>query len=75
MTFFDWTADLVGQLNGNGQKGMLQIDARTPCQKFLATPLLLTSVELTLNKYRLTNNNKLLQCRQRKDASLLPSTE
>ena len=27
MTFFDWTADLVGQLNGNGQKGMLQIDA------------------------------------------------
>ena len=27
MTFFDCTADLVGQLNGNGQKGMLQIDA------------------------------------------------
>jgi len=27
MTFFDRTADLVGQLNGNGQKGMLQIDA------------------------------------------------
>ena len=27
MTFFDWTADLVGQLNGNGQKGMLQTDA------------------------------------------------
>jgi len=25
--FFDFTADLVGQLNGNGQKGMLQIDA------------------------------------------------
>jgi len=25
--FFDCTADLVGQLNGNGQKGMLQIDA------------------------------------------------
>jgi len=25
MTFFDCTADLVGQLNGNGQKGMLQI--------------------------------------------------
>jgi len=24
---FDCTADLVGQLNGNGQKGMLQIDA------------------------------------------------
>ena len=24
MTFFDCTADLVGQLNGNGQKGMLQ---------------------------------------------------
>ena len=27
MTLFDCTADLVGQLNGNGQKGMLQIDA------------------------------------------------
>ena len=27
MTFSDCTADLVGQLNGNGQKGMLQIDA------------------------------------------------
>ena len=27
MTFFDCTADLVGQLNGNGQKGTLQIDA------------------------------------------------
>jgi len=26
MTFFDCTANLVGQLNGNGQKGMLQID-------------------------------------------------
>ena len=24
---FDCTANLVGQLNGNGQKGMLQIDA------------------------------------------------
>ena len=23
MTFFDCTADFVGQLNGNGQKGML----------------------------------------------------
>ena len=38
MTFFDCTADLVGQLTGNGQKGMLQIDA-PPCRKFLATPL------------------------------------
>jgi len=27
MTFFDCTADLVGQLSGNGQKGMLQTDA------------------------------------------------
>ena len=27
MTFFDCTADLVGQLNGNGQKGVLQIHA------------------------------------------------
>jgi len=27
MTFFDCTADLVEQLNGNGQKGMLQIEA------------------------------------------------
>jgi len=26
MTFFDCTADLVGQLNGNGQKGLLQIE-------------------------------------------------
>jgi len=26
MTLSDCTADLVGQLNGNGQKGMLQID-------------------------------------------------
>ena len=25
MTFLDCTADLVGQLNGNGQKGILQI--------------------------------------------------
>ena len=38
MTFFDCTADLVGQVHGNGQKGMLQIDA-PPCRKFLATPL------------------------------------
>jgi len=37
VTFFDCTADLIGQLNGNGQKGMLQIDA--PRRKFLATPL------------------------------------
>ena len=37
MTFFDCKADLVGQLNGSGQKGMLQIDA--PPVKFLATPL------------------------------------
>jgi len=29
MTFFDCTADLVGQLNGNGQKAMLHIDAPT----------------------------------------------
>ena len=27
MTFIDCTSDLVGQLNGNGRKGMLQIDA------------------------------------------------
>jgi len=42
MTFFDCTADLVGQLNGNGQKGMLQIDAPPPRGKFLATPLVHT---------------------------------
>ena len=33
MTFFDCTADLVGQLNGNGQKGTLQIDA-PPVENF-----------------------------------------
>jgi len=33
MTFFDSTADLAGQLNGNGQKGMLQIAAR-PVESF-----------------------------------------
>ena len=33
MTFFDCTADLVGQLNGNGQKGMPQIDA-PPVENF-----------------------------------------
>jgi len=33
MTFFDCTADLVGQLNGHGQKGMLQIDA-PPVENF-----------------------------------------
>ena len=33
MTFFDSTADLVGQLNGNGQKGMPQIDA-PPVENF-----------------------------------------
>ena len=33
MTFFDCTADLVGQLSGNGQKGMLQIDA-PPAENF-----------------------------------------
>jgi len=32
-TFFDCTADLVGQLNGNGQKGMLQTDA-PPVENF-----------------------------------------
>jgi len=37
MTFFDCTADLVGQLNGNGQKGMLQLTH--PRRKFLTTPL------------------------------------
>jgi len=31
--FFDCTADLVGQLNGNGEKGMLQIDA-PPVENF-----------------------------------------
>ena len=33
MTFFDFTADLVGQLNWNGQKGMLQIEA-PPVENF-----------------------------------------
>ena len=33
MTFFDCTADLAGQLNGNGQKGTLQIDA-PPVENF-----------------------------------------
>jgi len=33
MTFFDCTAHLIGQLNGNGQKGMLQIDA-PPVENF-----------------------------------------
>ena len=33
MTFIDCTADLVGQLNGNGQKRMLQIDA-PPVENF-----------------------------------------
>jgi len=33
MTFFDGTADLVGQLNGKIQKGMLQIDA-PPVENF-----------------------------------------
>jgi len=33
MTFFDCTADLVGQLNGDGQKGMPQIDA-PPVENF-----------------------------------------
>jgi len=33
MTFFDCTADLVGQLNGNGQKGMLQTGA-PPVENF-----------------------------------------
>ena len=35
MTFVDRTADSVGQLNGNGQKGMLQIDALTPVAGWL----------------------------------------
>ena len=48
MTFFECTADLVGQLTGNGQKGMLQIDALTPCRKFLATPLYITCLRVTL---------------------------
>ena len=33
MTFFDCTADLAGQLNGNGHNGMLQIDA-PPVENF-----------------------------------------
>jgi len=33
MTLFDCTTDLVGQLNGNGQKGMLQTDA-PPVENF-----------------------------------------
>jgi len=34
LTFFDCTADLVGQLNGNEQKGMLQV-AKRNFQNFL----------------------------------------
>jgi len=33
MTLSDCTADLVGQLNGNGQKGILQI-THPPVEKF-----------------------------------------
>jgi len=33
LTLFDCTTDLVGQPNGNGQKGMLQIDA-PPVENF-----------------------------------------
>ena len=33
MICHDCTADLVGQLNGNGQKGMLQLDA-PPVENF-----------------------------------------
>jgi len=39
LRFFDRTADLVGQLNGNGQKVMLQIDTTGTV---LATPLVPT---------------------------------
>jgi len=37
MTYFDCTADLVGQLNGNGQKGMLHMDA--PPMSKISSPL------------------------------------
>ena len=38
--FFDRTADLVGQLNGNGQKVMLQIDTTgtVPTQPAVSVP-------------------------------------
>jgi len=45
MTFFDCTADLVGQLNGNGQKGMPQIDAPLSKISVYATALLLINVK------------------------------
>jgi len=51
MTFFDCTADLVGQLNGNGQsgqKGMLQIEA-PPVEKFLATPLVMAIIIIIMS--------------------------
>jgi len=58
MTLFGCTADLVEQLNGNGQKGMLQIDA-PPVENFwlrhysLHTAFKLLNFVFTLSRCRL----------------------
>jgi len=48
VTFFDCTADLVGQLNVNGQKGMLQIDA-PPVENFWLRHCSKCNINITTN--------------------------
>ena len=49
---FDCTADLVGQLNGNGQKGMLQTDA-PPVENFWLRHCNWLLTETTISSYEM----------------------
>ena len=51
MTFIDCTAHLVGQLNGNGRKGMLQIDAPLSKISGYATAWTVTEMYTGLGMY------------------------
>ena len=54
MTSFDCTADLVGQLNWNGQNGMLQIDAH-PVENFWLRHCLSLTMIQRYQIYRIFN--------------------
>ena len=59
MTFFDCTADSVGQRNGNGQTGMLQIDA-PPVENFCLCHWLSTKSPRRFNKFVFSRRHRLL---------------
>jgi len=64
MTFFDCTADLVGQLNGNDQKGMLQIDA-PPVENFWLRHCMTGSGRETTDEERVSLLLYIVHCHSR----------